>query len=225
MKHLTNVSGKAQHAARRWHDMGGSNMKRWKVAALAAVLALGLVGNAWASEHVANHLQSDGLRFRRHAAAIVSPVDFLGGYIDSSATSGLGATGACPLDTTTAISTDDWPQLQNQALSDTSGFVCQLVVSDAGASSAGGADSASRAMPSALPQPRPHPLSFETLAPLASGERLRGRRARRCDRTGDAPAPLERGARARLGLRATQRRRALRLAAKSFQLASGCAAK
>lgn len=115
-------------------------MKGLKVAALAAIGLL-LASTGFAADYAAPHLVTKELRFRTHVAATVAPADFMGGYVDSAATYRLG-TQIMPLDSSAAFTTLNWVFPQNQALSDTSGFVCAINVFDAtGSACASTADS------------------------------------------------------------------------------------
>lgn len=104
-------------------------MKRWKFVALAAILVGTVVSQAHA-DWSTTHLNTQPLRFRTHAAATVTPVDFMGGFVDSSVATRLG-TQICPLDTTVEISTRGWAIPFNQAATDTSGFLCAINIYDA----------------------------------------------------------------------------------------------
>lgn len=116
--------------------------------ACAAVLSVAATAFAGASDQFTSpHLRTDPLIFRVHKAALgigvsgFTGTDLLGGYADSVVTSRVG-TQISILDTTAAISTAGWPQITNQALSDTSGFSFQFNLYDAtGTGCESGADS------------------------------------------------------------------------------------
>lgn len=125
-------------------------LKRLIAGALLIAAALAVASSAFAdasAQFASPHLKTDPLVFRVHKAALgvgvsgFSGLDALGGYADSVTTSRVG-TQICILDTTVGMSTAGWPIITNQALSDTSGFSCQLNVYDAtGGSCESGADS------------------------------------------------------------------------------------
>lgn len=94
---------------------------------LAALAALTLATSAWAvGTPVATFSKFDQVVFRSQVAANAPSV------WDSITTMRVGAGGASSvLDTTVAISTEGWYTPSNQALSDTSGVFCTLIVHDA----------------------------------------------------------------------------------------------
>lgn len=115
-------------------------MKRCKFAALAAFLAISVASSAWAGFSNA-HLSTRPLAFRTHAAATVTPVDFMGGYTDSSVASRLG-TQVFVLDTTRAISTEGWvPLVPAQATADSGTFAVLNVFDATGSACSSTADS------------------------------------------------------------------------------------
>lgn len=119
-------------------------MKNRILAALSALVSIAVISTAsWAGPSVPVHYQWDEVKFRAQVAA--NPV----GVWDSLVTMRVGAAGASSvLDTTVAISTAGWVVPGNQALSDTSGVFCYLVVHDAPGSDdcESGADSLAVAM-------------------------------------------------------------------------------
>lgn len=116
-------------------------MKGFKVAALAAVALCFVATSVLATDFAAGHMKTKELRFRSHAAATVSPVDFMGGYVDSAVASRLG-TQICPLDTSAAISTSGWtPLVPAQATADSGTFAVLNVFDATGSACASAADS------------------------------------------------------------------------------------
>jgi len=113
-------------------------MKRMLTAlAVLVCLALPAVANATRSEPSGTpHLKAIPLFFTTHKATagtgetLVSDFFCTGCSIDSLATHRVG-TQIAVLCTTRAVSTEGWSYVANNALSDTSGFVCQLLVTDA----------------------------------------------------------------------------------------------
>lgn len=129
------------------------------IAALAAFTLF--AGSAWAiGTPVSVFTKFDDVKFRAQVAA--NPASIW----DSTVTSRVGAAGASSvLDTTVAISTEGWVIPINQAINDTSGVFCTLIVHDATAAGdcESGADSLAVAM-----QVSADGVTWTTLAAVAA---------------------------------------------------------
>lgn len=94
---------------------------------LSAISVFALAGTAHAVVSSPVRFEYQTVRFITSAAATPN-----GGIVDSTVARRLGAAGASSvLDTTKAISTEGWLVERHKVLADTSGFFCQLMVSDA----------------------------------------------------------------------------------------------
>ena len=127
---------------------------------LAALAALSIAGPAWASgPSVPVHIKFDEVRFTTRAAANAN-----GGLVDSSFASRVGAAGASSvLDTTGAISTENWMFYNPVVLADTTNQFCTLLVYDA--TSAGDCESGADSLAVAM-QVSPDGVTWLTTAAL-----------------------------------------------------------
>lgn len=116
------------------------------LSSMATPALAGIVGTATGTVHTV----TEPVKVRTHKGTIVGNegsnfgLDRLGGYVDSTYASSVGAalTGVGSVDTTEAVDTSGWPKVQSPVLADTMSSFCNFIVTDAtGAACESGADS------------------------------------------------------------------------------------